>query len=147
MLILGGGGDDIAYGGGDTDWLEGQNGNDILYGGGGIDVIVADVSPLYTVLGDVIDGHFQNAPDEVVDDDNAVDILLVIGQPIISDRISVGQTAADRMDGRPQGIMHIDYNDRDIFLPWRADPTAPATGTRDRAEPRLPGVRAPQPEF
>ena len=123
--IFGGGGNDTAYGGGDTDWLEGQDGNDTLYGGGGIDVIVADVSSLYVdTETDVIDGHFLNAPDEFVMDDNAVDILLVIGQPIIADRISIGQTDEGRTDGRAEGIMHIDYNDRDLFLPWRSAPTA-----------------------
>jgi Ca2+-binding RTX toxin-like protein len=123
--IYGGGGNDTLWGHADTDWLEGQNGDDTIYGGGGIDMIVADVSALYAPDAiDVIDGHFRNAPDEVVADDNAVDILLVIGQPIIADRIIVGQTAASRSDGKPQGQIHIDYNDRDLFLPWRAAPSA-----------------------
>ena len=129
--LFGGGGDDELWGGADTDWLEGQDGNDTLYGGGGIDMLVADISPLYTKFGDIIDGHFGNELKNDIADDNATDILLVLGQSIISDNIIVGQTAAGRPDGRPAGILYIDYGPinnpalrRDIFLPWRKAPDA-----------------------
>ena len=36
----------------------------------------------------------------------------------------MGQTAAGRTDGREQGILHFDYNGRDIFMPWR-EPALP----------------------
>ena len=74
---MGGGGNDTLWGGGDTDWLEGQNGNDTLYGGAGIDVMVMDVRDTYTVFGDNIDGHYGNVVKGDVRDDNATDILLI----------------------------------------------------------------------
>jgi Ca2+-binding RTX toxin-like protein len=121
--VFGGGGDDEIWGGADTDWLEGQDGNDILRGGGGIDMIVADVSA-NEFFGDDIDGHFGNELKNDLADDNATDILLVLGHPVAPDTIRLGQTAAGRTDGREQGILHISYQNvgaaRDIFLPWRA---------------------------
>ena len=75
--LLGGGGNDLIWGGSDSDWLEGQNGNDTLYGGAGIDILVLDVSDDYDEFGDGIDGHFGNAFEGDVLDDNATDILLI----------------------------------------------------------------------
>ena len=138
---FGGGGNDLIWGGGDTDWLEGQDGNDTLYGGGGIDMIVADVSPLYQVLGDVIDGHFGNDAEGDVADDNATDILLVLGTPVVNDVIIVGQTAAGRSDGRPQGELYFDYNGRDIYMPWRKPAAADGTlGTPLVEQIRIAGL-------
>ncbi|HYW80547.1 MAG TPA: hypothetical protein VE890_13270, partial [Thermoguttaceae bacterium] len=92
---------------------------DTLYGGGGIDLIIGDVSPLYTEFGDTIDGHYGNDLRDDITDDNATDILLVLGTPVVADTILVGQTAADRPDARERGLLHFDYNGRDIFMPWR----------------------------
>ena len=46
-IATGGGGDDVIWGGENSDWLEGQKGNDILYGGGWIDKIILDTNPDY----------------------------------------------------------------------------------------------------
>ena len=111
-----------------TDWLE-QNGNDTLYGGSGIDMLIADVNPLYDLnASDSIDGHYRDSPDSVVADDNATDILLVLGTSS-GDTIRIGQTAAGRSDGHQRGELHLDYNldnnGRELFLPWRATVTEP----------------------
>lgn len=67
----GGGGNDVIRGGADGDWLEGQDGNDKLLGGGGIDFLVLDVNPNFS---EQLDGHGSTAPD-----DNATDILMING--------------------------------------------------------------------
>ena len=126
--LFGGGGDDILWGGADTDWLEGQKGNDTLYGGSAIDLLVLDTRPEYFDAGapapiDTFDGHFGNALEGDVADDNATDIMLVRGTSG-NDRIRIGQTADGRADGRPRGQLYVDFNGHDIFAPWRSAPSA-----------------------
>ncbi|HEY4636255.1 MAG TPA: calcium-binding protein, partial [Rhodospirillales bacterium] len=126
--LFGGGSDDILWGGADTDWLEGQKGDDTLYGGSAIDLLVLDTRPEYFDEGapapnDIFDGHFGNALEGDVLDDNATDIMLVRGTSA-GDRIRIGQTADGRSDGRPRGQLYVDFNGHDIFAPWRSAPTA-----------------------
>ncbi|MEM9643378.1 MAG: hypothetical protein AAF989_00180 [Planctomycetota bacterium] len=78
-LLQGGGGDDQLWGGGNSDELEGHAGQDVMYGGGGIDFFHLDVAPEYGPGGDVIDGHFGNAPGQLGGDDFATDILGITG--------------------------------------------------------------------
>ena len=109
-LLLGGGGDDVIYGGAGSDLLEGHAGQDRLYGGSGIDFIRLDVDPTYAFGGDVIHGHFGNAAEGDVPDDQATDILLITGT-IGNDTILIGET--------PEGVLTVQYNDRTLLLPWR----------------------------
>ncbi|HHK42316.1 MAG TPA: calcium-binding protein, partial [Planctomycetaceae bacterium] len=111
--LFGGGGDDLLFGGADSDSLEGQDGRDRLYGGLGIDVIRLDVAGHYTALGDVIDGHFGNQTQGDVPDDQATDILKVVGT-IFSDSIQlaendVGITSAEDLDagGELSGLAQL----------------------------------------
>jgi len=48
---------------------------------------------------------------------------IVIGGTSGDDVIRIGQTAAGRTDGRPQGQLYVNFNGSDIFAPWRSDPT------------------------
>ncbi|MDA8745703.1 PKD domain-containing protein [Rubripirellula amarantea] len=104
-IVLGGGGDDLIYGGGNVDELEGHAGEDTIYGGGGIDFIRLDVDPSYAFGGDVLDGHYDNSPNEGVTDDFATDILLING----TDGNDVITIAGD---GFGQAI--INYNGRQL---------------------------------
>jgi Ca2+-binding RTX toxin-like protein len=124
------------WGGGDTDWLEGQKGNDTLYGGAGIDMMVLDTRieyffqgdpkvPLPTPATDTFDGHFGNDFEGDIGDDNATDIMLIEGTSQ-DDVIKIGQLA----DGRAHVNMQtIDPDTGDtlnweILVPWRSAPSA-----------------------
>ena len=148
--IFGGGGGDLVWGGGDTDWLEGQDGIDTLYGGGGIDFIIGDVSYLYTQFGDTHRRPLRQRPAATISqDDNATDILLVLGTPVVGDTILVGQTAAGRTRRPRAGHPALRLRRaarRDIFMPWRepAEPGRHAGHAAGRADPhRRPVGRRP----
>jgi len=136
--IYGGGGNDFLWGGADTDWLEGQNGNDTLYGGGGIDLMILDVSPLFTILGDRFDGHYGNQQFDDVHDDNATDIMLIQATNA-DDVIRLGEQDATINLPNPNGTttatvvngaLHVDIAVRgqpfrEILAPWRAPDGTP----------------------
>jgi len=97
-MLFGGGGDDTLFGGADSDWLEGQEGHDQCHGGEWIDVFILDTGyqdetgafVFYERLGDAFDGHFGNVCRDDVPDDNATDILQVLGSDF-NDTIQLGE--------------------------------------------------------
>ena len=101
----GGGGDDTIRGGSDGDWLEGQDGEDSLFGGSGIDFLILDVDPSYTVRGgDSFQGHGETTPD-----DNAIDVMLINGTQE-DDIIRVAAAA--------NGRMSVTYNGATLEADW-----------------------------
>ena len=70
---------DEMHGGGGSDLVEGQDGHDQIFGGSEIDIIVLDTRATYTRLGDTIDGHFHNSPQQTTADTNDTDILRIDG--------------------------------------------------------------------
>ncbi|MFT7639152.1 MAG: ELWxxDGT repeat protein, partial [Pirellulaceae bacterium] len=85
--LFGGGGNDAIWGGLGSDKINGQGGSDRQYGGGGIDFFVM---PISTQENDVLDGHFENEPGDTTADDNATDVLSIIGTSD-DDTILIGQ--------------------------------------------------------
>lgn len=112
-VLLGHGGDDALWGGGNNDELTGHDGADSLFGGGGIDFLTFDTDIRYSVARDIIDGHFDDAPQADRSDDGATDILVIRG--------TVGDATDDQIlltdDGNGQLI--VQYNGRSLPADFR----------------------------
>ncbi|MEX2187724.1 MAG: hypothetical protein WD875_13050, partial [Pirellulales bacterium] len=95
--LFGGGGNDVLWGGANSDLLEGQDGSDQMFGGSDIDLFILDVNPLYGPQNDAIDGHGGNQAVGDVVDDQATDIVQIIGTAN-DDEIRLAEFGDGRME-------------------------------------------------
>ena len=128
--LYGGGGNDELWGGADSDTLEGQGGSDQLNGGSGIDQLMLDTSSIYyagryLVFGsnanEGFDGHRGEMPDDNTADDNATDILLIIGTDS-NDNFTIGQST---IGDNPALLIADPNHDRVYSATWRDASSTP----------------------